>query len=345
MDSKGFARRQNMAKEPGQKLRILRLADIFREYTDETHGLSRARIEEMLREYNISVERKTFYEDIKLLCDYGMEILSYIEKHTHYYYLSTRKFELPELKLLVDSVQSARFITEKKSSELIRKLETLTSIHNARQLHRQVIISGRVKTVNERIFYNVDDIHTAVGRNAQITFRYCQWSVSKTLEPRRGGSLYQVSPWELVWDDENYYLVAFDSKAADFRHFRVDKMTDISVTDLPRDGREYYDKIDMAHYRSAHFGMFSGEEVSVALLCRNELIGVIIDRFGTDIPIIPKDSGYFTTHINVVVSQQFIGWLVGIGEGITVLSPDSVVQRLQAEAERLKRLYPQDIPM
>lgn len=332
-----------MAKESGQKLKLLRLADIFMQYTDEKHGLSRARIEEMLSAYNIKVERKTFYDDIKQLGDYGMEILSYIEGHTHYYYLSHRTFELAELKLLVDSVQSARFITEKKSAELIRKLETLTSIHNARLLHRQVIISGRVKTINEKIFYSVDDIHTAMNQNARIIFRYCQWTVNKTIEPRHEGALYQMSPWDLVWDDENYYLVAFDSELSDFRHFRVDKMIDLSITDIPREGREAYEKMDMAQYSSAHFGMFGGEKENITLLCRNELIGVIIDRFGTDIPIIPKDNGYFTAHINVVVSQQFIGWLVGIGDGIRVISPDSVISRLQAEAERLSQLYKDEL--
>ena len=333
-----------MAKSSNQKTKLLHLYQILLRQTDEDHPITVAQIIQELGKYGIKAERKSIYDDLESLRQFGLDVQCRKGK-TAGWFVGERDFQLPELKLLMDAVQSSRFITQKKSDALIRKLEGLASVHQARQLQRQVYVSGRIKLMNESIYYNVDKLHTAVSGQRAITFKYFDYDLERKKVFRREGRRYTVSPYGLIWNNENYYLVAFDSKAADFRHFRVDNMTDISVTDLLRDGREYYDKIDMAHYRSAHFGMFSGEEVSVALLCRNELIGVIIDRFGTDIPIIPKDSGYFTTHINVVVSQQFIGWLVGIGEGITVLSPDSVLQRLQAEAERLKRLYPQDIPM
>ena len=328
-----------MAKGAHQKLKLLYMADIFLKETDEEHGLTVPQITEKLSALDVSVERKTIYNDFEQLSHYGIEIQKYQNGHDICYYTASRRFELPELKLLVDSVQSSKFITEKKSADLIKKLEEFTSIHNARQLQRQVIISGRVKTINERIYYSVDDIHTAISGNVQITFRYCQWNVRKEVEPRHDGSMYQVSPWALVWDDENYYLVAYDSKDKILKHFRVDKMINLSLTDIPREGREEFEKKDLALYNNVHFGMFGGKEEDVSLLCKNDLIGVIIDRFGTDIPIIPRDNGYCVAHVKVVVSNQFLGWVFGIGGGIKILSPKSVVDKMREEASRLVEQY------
>ena len=239
----------------------------------------------------------------------------------------------------MDSVQAAKFITDKKSRELIGKLEGLVSAWQARQLHRQVIIAGRVKTMNESIYYNIDKLHNAINANLQIRFQYSQWTVNKEMALRRGGKWYQVSPWCLTWDDENYYLVAYD--AADYRikHYRVDKMQRITLTDQPRLGREHVEAFDMANYAKSVFGMFGGEETAVTLEGENRMVGVLIDRFGKDILLVPTDENHFEAKVNVAVSAQFFGWIMALGDGIRITGPGPVVQKMKAEARRLAAQY------
>ena len=211
----------------------------------------------------------------------------------YHYHVVSRPFELPELKLLVDAIQSSRFITEKKTNALIRKLEKLVSRHEAMRLQRQVYVSGRIKTMNESIYYAVDTIHNAIAGNRQIRFQYYQWNVKKEMVLRRDGAWYHVSPWGLSWDSENYYLVGYDAEAGDIRHYRVDKMLHIRMTDEPREGRERFRKLDMAEYARKSFGMFGGKEEHVKLLVDNSLAGVIIDRFGKSVMMVPADEGAF----------------------------------------------------
>ena len=201
-----------------------------------------------LAAYDISAERKSLYNDIENLRVYGLDVIGTQEDRTYSYHIGNRQFELAELKLLVDSVQSAKFITAKKSNELIKKIEGLASKYEASQLHRQVFVAGRVKTMNESIYYNVDRIHTAIAENSRITFQYFQWNVDKKMELRHGGSLYEVSPWSLSWDDENYYLIAYDSSEGIIKHFRVDKMIYIKSNGKGREGRQVFKSFDMAAY-------------------------------------------------------------------------------------------------
>ena len=207
-----------------QKLKMLYLAKIFSEETDDQHALTMPEIIEMLARCGVNADRKTLYLDFDELRNFGMDIIAEQVGRNCYYHLGAREFELPELKLLVDSIQSAKFITDKKSNELIRKLETLTSKYEAKQLQRQVIITGRVKTMNESIYYNVDKIHDAINSGCQIRFKYFQWNVQKKMELRRGGIWYQISPWALMWDDENYYLITYDNYYDKIVHYRVDKI-------------------------------------------------------------------------------------------------------------------------
>ena len=220
-----------MAERKGenQKLKMLYLVQLFSRETDDTHKLTMPEIIAKLAADGVNADRKTLYQDFEELRRFGFDIISEKDGRNYYYYLGSRDFELPELKLLVDSVQSAKFITDKKSDQLIKKLESLVSKYEGSQLHRQVIISGRVKTMNESIYYNVDKIHAAIGEDRQIRFKYFDWNLKKEMEPRYGGRWYQLSPWALMWDDEKYYLVAYDSKHETIIHYRVDKMTQRSV--------------------------------------------------------------------------------------------------------------------
>ena len=328
-----------MAKGVNQKLKLLYLMKILLEKTDENHGITMAEILSMLELYDISAERKSVYNDIENLRQYGMDIIGEHRSKGFSYYVGTRQFELAELKLLVDSVQAAKFITAKKSHELIKKIEGLASKYEASQLQRQVYVTERIKTVNESIYYNVDILHAAIEANSKITFQYFQWNVDKEMELRRNGALYEVSPWALSWDDENYYLIAFDSEEDKIKHFRVDKMLRIEMTDEMREGKDSFKEFDIAVYSRKLFGMFDGEEQMVKIECENYLAGVMIDRFGKDVPMVKKDEKHFTVTVKVAVSRQFLTWVMALGEGAKIVGPDAVVEQIKEEIERLYRQY------
>ena len=312
---------------------------ILLEKTDETHSITMSEIMDALRAYGISAERKSLYNDIENLRVYGLDIIGTQEGRTYSYYVGNRQFELAELKLLVDSVQSAKFITEKKSNELIRKIEGLASKYEASQLHRQVYVSGRVKTMNESIYYNVDRIHTAIAENSQITFQYFQWNVEKKMELRHDGAYYEVSPWALSWDDENYYLIAYDSTENIIKHFRVDKMLRIESAKKRREGRQVFKSFDMAAYARKMFGMYGGTEEWVRMECDNSFAGVMIDRFGKDVSMIKLDDNRFTVNVEVSVSRQFLAWIIGLGDGVTLVGPENVVEMMKDEIDRLTKQY------
>lgn len=326
-------------KGENQKLKMLYLVKIFSEETDDTHRLTMPEIISKLAAYGVNADRKTLYQDFDLLRDFGIDIISTQEGRNFYYNIGSRDFELPELKLLVDSVQSAKFITDRKSGQLIKKLESLVSVHEAKQLHRQVLITGRIKTMNESIYYNVDKLHEAINENKQIKFKYFDWNLKKEMVPRYDGMWYQRSPWALMWDDERYYLVVFDSKHQDITHYRVDKMMDIRIVDEPREGREAFKEFNIAHYSNTLFGMFSGEETRVTLEAENYMVGVLIDRFGKDIIIAPIDDNRFRTTVTVAVSDQFLGWIIALGGDVRIVAPTPVVGKMQKLIEKMSAQY------
>ena len=330
-----------MAKQPNQKLKLLYLLKILTENTDEEHALTMAQLIEMLSEYGVSAERKSIYDDLESLRTFGVDVET-TPTRTVGYYIAERDFSLPELKLLVDAVQSSKFITTKKSLELIGKIENLASRYEASQLQRQVFVQNRIKTMNESIYYNVDFIHNAISKNVQIAFRYFMWDVHGERVLRRDGAEYTVSPWALTWDDENYYLVAYDAADDQIRHYRVDKMLRIRLADEPRLGRERFKAFDMPRYARSLFGMFSGDLASVTLEAENRLAGVLIDRFGKDIPIVSVDAEHFETSVDVVVSPQFFGWIMALGDGVRITAPTPVVRRMREMLRGLDALYPQD---
>lgn len=188
--------------------------------------------------------------------------------------------------------------------------------------------------MNESIYYNVDKLHAALSADAQIQFQYYQWNVKKEMELRRGGKLYQVSPWGLMWDDEYYYLVAYDAETDKIKHYRVDKMLRIQITDQKRAGKERYQSFNLPNYTKRIFGMFSGEETKVTLEADNSMAGVLIDRFGKDIMLIPQDGGRFRAPVDVAVSDQFLGWIVALGT-VKIVGPEAVVKKMRAKVSNL----------
>ena len=327
-----------------QKQKLLYLANLFPEETDAQHALGMAEIIEKLADCGVNADRKTLYLDFGELQDFGMDIEAVKAGRNTLYRLSSRRFELPELKLLVDSVQSAKFITDKKSKELIAKLESLVSRYEATQLQRQVIISDRIKTMNTSVYYNVDAIHEAINAGCQIRFKYFQWNLKKEMELRRNGAWYQISPWALVWDSEYYYLVAYEAESDKIKHYRVDKMKRISVVEDRRQGLARFRQFNTARYSKSLFGMNGGEETVVTLEATNEKVGILIDRFGKDITILPIDEGHFRCHVTVAVSLLFLGWIMGLGGDVKIVAPQAVVDRMTSEVQRLAAQYPQKKP-
>lgn len=329
-----------MPKGTNQKLKLYRLAQIMLENTDDEHYITMPEIMEELGKYEVTADRKTIYADLRDLSVLGIEVEGEPIGNRYHYRVVNRPFELPELKLLVDSIQSSKFITEKKTNTLIKKLEKLVSKYDAQRLQRQVYVSGRIKTMNESIYYTVDAIHNAISENKKIKFQYFQWNVKKEMELRKDGAWYQISPWALMWDDEYYYLVAYDAVDNMTKHYRVDKMIKISVVDEKRKGQEIFKKFNTPRYSKSLFGMNSGEEVSVTLEAANHMAGILIDRFGKDIFIVPVDEDHFRTNVNVSVSSPFLGWIMSLGQDIRIIGPQSVVDKMTAEAQRLAAQYP-----
>ena len=330
-----------MAERKGenQKLKMLYLVKLFSEETDDDHALTMPEIISRLADYGVNADRKTLYQDFAMLRDYGLDIIAEQNGRSHLYYLGSRDFELPELKLLVDAVQSSRFITDRKSQELIKKLESLVSRHQGKQLHRQVVIAGRVKTMNESIYYNVDKLHAAIGEDRQIKFKYYDWDLNKEMQARYNGRWYTLSPWALTWDDEKYYLVAFDSKHKSILHYRVDKMKYIEILETRREGKTEFRSFDLPHYAQSMFGMFGGEEMKVTLEAENYMIGILIDRFGKDIIIAPVSDTRFRTTVTVAVSKHFLGWIMSLGGDISIVAPEPVVEKMKEEVRRLAGQY------
>lgn len=315
-----------MAKSAKQKLKLLYLVKILTEQSDEEHCMSAQALIDALAVYDIKAERKSIYDDIAQLIDFGYDIVLVKAKTGGGYYLAGRDFELAELKLLVETVQASRFLTVNKSRELISKIEKLASKAEAGQLQRQVYVANRIKTANESIYYVVDDIHRAIQNNRQISFQYLEWNLRKELVPRRGGNPYFVSPWALTCKDEYYYLIAHDSEEDKIKHFRVDKMAKIGILEEKREGAALFQRFDIADYANKTFGMYGGKEEIVTLLFENNLIGVVMDRFGKEVSIRTRDSGHFSARVNVAVSGQFFGWLTGLGTGAEILAPESVAE-------------------
>ncbi len=331
-----------MPKGTNQKFKLYRLAQIMQEKTDDEHYITMPEIKAALAEYDITADRKSIYNDLRDLEVLGIEVEGEQVGNRYHYRVVNRPFELPELKLLVDAIQSSKFITEKKTNALIRKLETLVSKFDAQKLQRQVYVSGRIKTMNESIYYTVDAIHNAISENKKIKFQYYQWNVKKEMELRHDGAYYHISPWGLSWDDENYYLVGYDSSVGKIKHYRVDKMLKIQMSEEDREGREHFKKLDMADYARKSFGMFGGKEQEVKLFVDNFLAGVIIDRFGKDVMLIPEDKDHFTVKVAVHVSNQFLGWIMSLGDGVKIIGPDEVVEQVQEEIERLRKQYSEE---
>lgn len=310
-----------MPRAEGQKQKLLLLRELLLRETDEAHELTMPEILKRLKDAGIPSARQSVYRDLETLAESGLDVKYEAGRG---YYVASRGFELAELKLLVDAVQATRFLTEKKTMELIAKLEGLVSRYDAGKLHRQVAVTGRVKNMNESVFYNVDRIHGAIAENSQIRFRYFDWAVDGAKEFRPGE--YKASPIALCWAEENYYLIAGSDRHG-LTHYRVDKMQDIELTGEPRRFTKETRALDLASHTRSVFSMFSGEPRRLRLRFANRLSGVVFDRFGRESMLIPDGPDHFVFTAEIAVSPTFLGWLSGFGAEARILSPEDVVER------------------
>jgi predicted DNA-binding transcriptional regulator YafY len=246
---------------------------------------------------------------------------------------------LAEVKLLIDSIQSSKFISKRKSDELIKKMKSFVSEHQAKQLQRQVYVNDRIKSMNEGTYYAVDAIHTAIAENKQVEFIYCSWNIEKKLQPRKDGAKYKVSPWALTWADENYYLVAFDAEEDKVKHYRVDKMIKLNKINEKRLGEQHFKNFDMGTYALENFSMFGGEIRKVHIEFPNDKVGIFIDRFGKDINIRPVIDGRSEIAVDVAISKHFFGWIFSLGSSVKVTKPEDVVVNIHNAAEEFLKNY------
>ncbi len=324
-----------MPKSDNQKLKILYILDYLQKNSHEDNPVRANELIAMLNSHNISCDRKTVYSDIQALQDYGVDIISIPGKNGGYF-IGQRIFEPYELKLLIDAVQSSRYLTESKSRELIAKLCAQCNEQDAMLMKRTVLIAGRVKSMNESIYYNVDAIQDAIAQNRQITFRYFDWDMGGKRRYRE--KEYYASPYGLCQDNENCYLLAYSQRHG-ITSYRVDRMTNIRTTDEPRIPCPELTGKALVEHANRLFQMFAGDDVNVKLRFHKELLNVVIDRFGRDTMLIPDGPDHFNFTVKVAVSPMFLSWVIGFGSKAQVLYPQSVVEQCKALCQEVMSQY------
>ena len=330
-----YPEKNYMANNFDKKLALLYLKEYLEHESDENNPITMADILGMLAPHGIESDRRTVYSDLKILKDgYGMDLIS---PGHGLYCVASRDFELEEIKILVDMVQSSNFLTERKTQQLLEKLEHQVSIYEAKNLKRRIFVRRRVKARNEYVFVNVDKISSAISRDVKVSFRYSHYNKYKVKEYSNGGGLYEISPFALIYVDQNYYMLGYHEDSGELRHYRIDRMTSISVTDKKRTGHDVFDEADISTYTKKTFYMFTGEEKRVTLKCRDYVSDAIIDRFGEGTMIIPGSGDFFTVTEDIVVSPQFFAWISAFGKDIEIVSPPDVRQQYKDHLESILR--------
>lgn len=338
-------------KSEGQKMKLFVLKEILEKETDMDHGITMARILELLSMRGIKAERKSIYDDLRALRESEILEVSEAQGKNREYSVLSREFELSELKMMIDAIQSSKFLSHGKTKELIDKLEGFCSRHEAKYLRREYVLANRVKSINSSngLFRNIDTIHRAISLNAQISFQYFTFDLKKQKRYMRKGERYTVSPWTMIYTDDNYYLLAYTE--GKFKHFRVDKMDKvqafivedrnlgINLVTLEREGREEFDKKDMSAYTQYTFGMFGGEIEPVTMVFQNSKVGLVMDRFGRDVLLMKEDDRHFRITVPVAVSDQFFGWVFGLGKAVRIVGPESVKEKMKQNLEDIIQRY------
>lgn len=321
-----------------QKQKLLTLEKILLSETDENHALTVKELISKLDSYGIKVERKTVYDDINTLQESGLDILCERIGHANAYYIGSRTFQDEELYVLADAVSSSVFLTKKKSDELIKKLQTLTSKYKARGLRRNVYVANRIKAFNEHIYYNINTIHEAVFSNYQIEFKYFEYSLDKKAQFRHGGEVYSVSPYQLIWENDKYYLICFCNKHQKLCRYRVDRMSEVRICEDKRRSLTVNEN-EIVKSLKAAYDMYGGEPERVELEFDNSLINVVIDRFGSKVIINKVNENRFRIKADVEISPTFWGWLFTFGTNAKVVGPEKIVDMAKQKIKEISDCY------
>ena len=324
-----------MARGENQKLKLLYLKQFFEEKTDEDHPATMPEILAYLHARGVEAERKSIYTDLDALSDFGMDVRK--DERGKSYQWFDREFELPEVKLIIDSVASSKFLSEKKSDALIKKLGTLCSEHQRKELRRQVRVMGRAKSMNNSVLINVDHLHAAIAANTTVRFKYFHYNLKMERVYSHKGEVYEVSPWALLYDNDNYYLYAFVD--GEFRNYRVDRMASVEQGTNERQGKEAFEKKDMPAFSKSTFGMFNGQEERVEMVFHNRMMDVVIDKFGKEVWLEKVDEWHFKISVPVAVSPQFFAWVFGLGNYVTITGPEHVKQQMKEMLEEVHKRY------
>lgn len=326
---------EGQGRSPKQKLKLLYLKKFFEEKTDENHVAKMSQITDYLASVGIPAERKSIYTDLEQLELFGFKVEK--DDSGKAYQLSKRTFDYSEVKLIADTIASSKFVPESKSMALIKKLGTLCSDYQRQQINSEIRVIGRAKSMNESEFKPIDFIQSAMRDNTTVTFKYFHFNLEKKREFSRNGDRYEVSPWSLLYDNDNYYLLAYVN--GEFRTYRVDRMASLGQGLKEREGKEEFDKIDIAAYTKSTFSMFSGEQEKVDMVFHNRMLDAVIDKFGKDVWLIKEDEWHFKATATVSISPQFFAWIFGLGGYAKIVGPESVVKQMKEMLENVSDKY------
>lgn len=324
------------------KLKTLMIYRLLDRYSDEDHPLSTTDLINMLEDYQIKCERKSIYADIESLKEMGCDIMT-----TNYpkrgFFMASRLFELPEVRLLIDAVTSAGFITPKKTQELVNKLETLVSENQAKNLCSQVYVDAQNKCDNEEIYYTIDALNDAIINKKKVKFEYKRRTIDKKNKKSYTTKIHTVSPYALIWKDDHYYLVCNNERFDNLLNLRLDRIRKINVLEKSvrdfSEVSEYQNTFNISDYSSKMFNMFSGESTKVKLLCDLDKREEVMDRFGANVPLNAVDTSHFETTVNATYSDGFVSWVMQYGDKIKVLEPSTLADMVRNKAEQIYRMY------
>ena len=327
-----------MKQEKANKIKLVKIWEILSQETDENNPMGTQTLLKRLKELGIDCTRKTLYADINVLNEFGYEILC-TRGVSNMYYVVDRKFDMPELRILIDAVQAASFITSKKTKELVDKIAHLSGSRSAEVLKSNVVEFNTAKSTNESIYYAVNEIALAIKDGKQVEFLYFDKDVNKKRIYRKNGAKYLVSPVATIFSNDKYYLVCYDDKHKDISHYRIDRMSEVRMTEISVNSIVYTKQLDLKKHKGQVFDMFTGKPEKVRFLADKSLIDVISDKFGEQIKLFsaPNDKISFTA--DVQVSKTFLAWCVGFGKDLKVMAPDNVVKQLKEYTTELFEHY------
>lgn len=336
-----------MFLENGRKIKLLEIKRIFEEQTDEEHCLNATQIKQKLAALDIPAAPKAIYDDIKAINRFyepsdkrKAAKAPHIElDETRGYYLDNRRFSVGDLKLMIDAIKSSKFLSEAKTEELVEGLRSLCSVHQAKGLRREVIVTNRVKNMNSNIHRNVEYLAAAIEKGMQIRFKYFDYNVKQERVFRRKGEFYTVSPYNLIYSDDNYYLLAYDPTYQAFRTYRIDRMAHFATTNVARDGAEALKNLNLENYQKYTFNMYGGDIKHVTLRVSNRMMDAIIDKFGKQNYVKVVDDRHFEVTLAVAVSPQFYGWVFGLKNYVTITAPQDVVEGMKEHLQAVLRRY------